>query len=345
MLVSPGDGPFPAGRGALDRDDRRHWARRSCDGRRRREVRAIAERLRPDVIMERYYNFGGEGIVNAARWTRSPFSRSMRRSSIYPGSSKALLDRALLVRPMQRWRERSVPLVGRDRHTEREHPSARHAARRRSSKLEWGADTVRFHPGATGPLPFTRPADVVAVFAGAFRSWHGAINLARADATASCTRTDECRRGVHRRWTRTAGRSQAEAAGLHRHRLHRSRAARPHAGLPGGRRYRRRAVRPRRAQTADARLLLVAAEDLRIHGGRPPGRGTRCRTDSAARSRAVSKDCSTSRAHRWTDSPRPSSGSPTAHCGSGSERRLASAPFANTAGAPTARHSTGRCAR
>ena len=47
-------------------------------------------------------------------------------------------------------------------------------------ELEWGADTNRFHPGATGPLPFTRPRGVVAVFAGAFRSWHGAIHLARA---------------------------------------------------------------------------------------------------------------------------------------------------------------------
>ena len=46
--------------------------------------------------------------------------------------------------------------------------------------LEWGADTERFHPGAAGPPPFVRPrVATVAVFAGAFRSWHGAINLVR----------------------------------------------------------------------------------------------------------------------------------------------------------------------
>jgi glycosyltransferase involved in cell wall biosynthesis len=47
-------------------------------------------------------------------------------------------------------------------------------------EVEWGADTDRFHPGAAGPLSFVPPPGIVAVFAGAFRSWHGAIHLARA---------------------------------------------------------------------------------------------------------------------------------------------------------------------
>ena len=82
---------------------------------------------------------------------------------------------------MQRWRERlcaAADLIVT--------PSAailppRDAARQRSSKLEWGADT-----GALSPrrgrvrCPFTPPPGIVAVFAGAFRSWHGAIHLARA---------------------------------------------------------------------------------------------------------------------------------------------------------------------
>jgi glycosyltransferase involved in cell wall biosynthesis len=178
VLVSPGDGPFPAGAvnwiamappmGAAQL----RWARR-------REVRGIAERLRPDVIMERYYNFGGEGIVNAARVNALAVLEVNAPIVDYPGSSKALLDRALIARPMQRWRERlcrlSDVIVT---------PSANilpHGTpREKIVEVEWGADTVRFHPGAAGPLPFTRPAGVVAVFAGAFRSWHGAINLARA---------------------------------------------------------------------------------------------------------------------------------------------------------------------
>ena len=178
VLVTPGDGPFP--QGAV------HWIAMTpplgaaqLRWARRREVRAIAERLRPDVIMERYYNFGGEGIVNAARVKALAVLEVNAPIVDYPGSSKALLDRALIARPMQRWRERlcrlSDVIVT---------PSAnilpRGTPREKIVELEWGADTERFHPGATGPIPFIRPSGVIAVFAGAFRSWHGAINLARA---------------------------------------------------------------------------------------------------------------------------------------------------------------------
>jgi glycosyltransferase involved in cell wall biosynthesis len=50
--------------------------------------------------------------------------------------------------------------------------------RARVLELEWGADTDRFAPGAAGTVPFTKDPDtIVAVFAGAFRAWHGAIQL------------------------------------------------------------------------------------------------------------------------------------------------------------------------
>jgi glycosyltransferase involved in cell wall biosynthesis len=45
-------------------------------------------------------------------------------------------------------------------------------------RLEWGADTERFRPDVPGRPPFVRlDVSTVAVFAGAFRSWHGAIHL------------------------------------------------------------------------------------------------------------------------------------------------------------------------
>src|SRR5512147_2337894 len=60
-LVTPGAGPFPSGSvrwiplqppfGAKEL----RWMRTAA-------VRRIARRLRPDVVIERYYNFGGEGI-------------------------------------------------------------------------------------------------------------------------------------------------------------------------------------------------------------------------------------------------------------------------------------------
>lgn len=148
------------------------WTRRAAVGR-------IAERLRPDVIMERYHNFGGEAILHAARLCAKAVLEVNAPVIDYPGSVKALLDRALLVRPLERWRERlvfasdlivtpSAAIL----------PPGTPAAK--VLQIEWGADTDRFRPGASGPLPFVPPAGIVAVFAGAFRSWHGAIHLARA---------------------------------------------------------------------------------------------------------------------------------------------------------------------
>lgn len=178
VLVGRGDAPFPAGpvswiamRPPLGASQLR-WARRGA-------VKRIAERLRPDVIMERYYNFGGEAILHARALNARAVLEVNAPVVDHPGSSKAVIDRALLVRPMQRWRERlcaAADLIVT--------PSAAILPPgTRASKVlevEWGADTAIFHPGATGALPFTPPPGVVAVFAGAFRSWHGAIHLARA---------------------------------------------------------------------------------------------------------------------------------------------------------------------
>jgi glycosyltransferase involved in cell wall biosynthesis len=97
----------------------------------------------------------------------------------HEGSAKRRLDRALLVEPMRRWRERIC-----DRADLIVTPSAailpRDTPARKIVRLEWGADTDRFRPDAPGAPPFERPATTVAIFAGAFRSWHGAVNLARA---------------------------------------------------------------------------------------------------------------------------------------------------------------------
>jgi glycosyltransferase involved in cell wall biosynthesis len=178
VLASPGHGPFP--------DDGAHWCAmapplgaRQLRWMRARGVRRLARRLRPDVVIERYYNFGGEGIA-AARATGALAVLEVNAPAIdHPGSRKALLDRALLVQPMRRWRERlcrAADLIVT--------PSAdilpAGTPRSRIVQTEWGADTERFRPGATGPLRFARPAGMLAVFAGAFRSWHGAVQLVHA---------------------------------------------------------------------------------------------------------------------------------------------------------------------
>ena len=142
-------------------------------------VRTIAHRIQPDVIIERYYNFGGEGI-GAAAMTGALAVLEVNAPVIdYEGSTKRLLDRALIVEPMRRWRERIcaqsdlivTPSAG-------ILPGATPPGK--ILELEWGADTDRFRPVVTGAVPFDRPADTVAVFAGAFRNWHGAIHIVTA---------------------------------------------------------------------------------------------------------------------------------------------------------------------
>ena len=179
-LTGAGDGPFPAGSvqwHAIGTPGGRPQLRLL----RARAVERIARRISPDVVIERYHNFGGEGVL-AARRTGARTVLEVNAPIVeVPGSSKSRLDRATLVRPLERWRDWQV------RHADLVvTPSARivpaWVPRDRILELEWGADTDRFHPGAPGRAAWTRePSTTVAIFAGAFRAWHGAIQLV--DAT------------------------------------------------------------------------------------------------------------------------------------------------------------------
>jgi glycosyltransferase involved in cell wall biosynthesis len=178
VLVTPGQGAFvPGGVNWINMSPplgSRHlrWMRSA-------DVTEIARRIQPDAIIERYHNFGGEGIA-AARDTGTLSVLEVNAPVIdYPGSPKAALDRALLIQPMRRWRERlcaDADLIV----TPAANILPRDTPRSKIVEVEWGADTDRFHPRASGPLRFQRPAGTLALFAGAFRSWHGAVHLVRA---------------------------------------------------------------------------------------------------------------------------------------------------------------------
>jgi glycosyltransferase involved in cell wall biosynthesis len=142
-------------------------------------VTRIAREVKADAVIERYYNFGGEGI-RAGRAVGAVTMLEVNAPVIdYAGSPKQRLDRALIVEPMRRWRERiceesdlivtpSADIL----------PPATPPGK--VLVLEWGADTDRFAPRPPSTLPFRQPPGVVALFAGAFRSWHGAVHLVRA---------------------------------------------------------------------------------------------------------------------------------------------------------------------
>jgi glycosyltransferase involved in cell wall biosynthesis len=98
----------------------------------------------------------------------------------FPGSAKSRFDRALMVEPMRRWRDRLCRLT-----TLFVTPSADILPpwinRDAVLEVEWGADVNHFRPDAPGDPPFAPDPDrILCVFAGAFRSWHGAIHLVEA---------------------------------------------------------------------------------------------------------------------------------------------------------------------
>lgn len=179
VLAAPGTGPFPATHGVRWIPMSPPFGVRALRWTRRGAVARIARDLSPDVVIERYYNFGGEGISGGRAVGAATVLEVNAPVVDFPGSRKALIDRALVVEPMRRWRDSlcaAADLIVT--------PSAAILpATVPSSKvveIEWGADTARFRPGATGGVPFTRRVNTLAVFAGAFRRWHGAIHLVRA---------------------------------------------------------------------------------------------------------------------------------------------------------------------
>jgi len=157
----------PAGRAQL------RWMRAAA-------VTDLARRIRADVVMERYYNFGGEGVIAAHR-LGVPAALEVNAPIIdYPGSIKSMVDRALIVQPMRRWRDRLCRMTALFiTPTAEILPSW--VDRARVLEVEWGADVSEFRPGAPGTPAFTRePGRIYCVFAGAFRSWHGVAHLASA---------------------------------------------------------------------------------------------------------------------------------------------------------------------
>jgi glycosyltransferase involved in cell wall biosynthesis len=172
--------PPPLGRPAL------RWMRAGA-------VAHLAKQVGAALVMERYYNFGGEGILAAKRLGLPAVLEVNAPVIDYAGSAKARLDRLLLAEPMRRWRDRICRMT--DLFVT---PTAgilpSWIDRRRVLEVEWGADTVAFHPGATGRAPFTRdPQRIWCVFAGAFRAWHGAVRLA--EALARLQTADDARFG------------------------------------------------------------------------------------------------------------------------------------------------------
>ena len=146
-------------------------------------IARLAREIEPDAVIERYHNFGGEAIRVAAGVGAIAMLEVNAPVIDHRGSTKARLDRVLLVQPFRRWRERLCRLADVIVTPDAAILPAT-VPRECIATLEWGADTDRFRPGIATDDASVRPkAATVAIFAGAFRSWHGAIHLVEAIKT------------------------------------------------------------------------------------------------------------------------------------------------------------------
>jgi glycosyltransferase involved in cell wall biosynthesis len=139
---------------------------------------SLAREIRADAVIERYYNFGGEGVLAASRLDIPAVLEVNAPVVDYPGSAKARIDRGLLVEPMRRWRDRICRRVDLFVTTTADILPA-WVDRARVLEIEWGADVDHFRPAKT-PRVVPHGGRIQCVFAGAFRSWHGVVHLAAA---------------------------------------------------------------------------------------------------------------------------------------------------------------------
>ena len=186
-------------------------------------------------IIERYHNFGGEAIRPRAAARRAGGARGQCAGRRLSGIGEGAIDRALLVEPMRRWRDRHV----RARRSSSSRPSAAilpagHAAaedpRARMGRRHRPLPSRRRRPG-----PFDAAgAMTVAVFAGAFRAWHGADPPGRRRSRHLRARGRHGhRRGADRRRPGAAAGPRGGRSGLDARSVHRRAAARSDAGGAG----------------------------------------------------------------------------------------------------------------
>ncbi|HYP39523.1 MAG TPA: glycosyltransferase family 4 protein [Chloroflexia bacterium] len=144
--------------------------------------------FKPDVVMERFYNFAGAGVLLAHRRGIPSLLEVNAPMIDPPGSLKSKVDR-LLLGSMRRWAVRqakwSAAIV-----TPLATTVPPEVGRRKIVELPWGANVERFDPTINSEragrleelaagLGLERGVPVVA-FLGSFRAWHGVGHFAEA---------------------------------------------------------------------------------------------------------------------------------------------------------------------
>jgi alpha-maltose-1-phosphate synthase len=139
-------------------------------------IARLVRSLRPDALMERYYNFAGAGLLAARRYGVPGLLEVNALMIDPPAIVKRRLDDRI-GRPFQRWAIRQCEMAARivtPLHTTV--PAA--IERSKIVELPWGANVDRFSRQSVRReslrtdlgIPPDRP---IAVFLGSFRAWHG----------------------------------------------------------------------------------------------------------------------------------------------------------------------------
>ncbi len=142
----------------------------------RKQVRRIAERVGPEIVIERFHAFGGTGLLAARALGVPAVAEVHTPARPYPGSWRDRLDALSLIRPIARWRRAQMEMA-----------SAFYGQAALVMPEEYregyvdvvnGADTERFQPGP----PTSNDGPLRCVYLSSFRAWHGAEDLVRAVA-------------------------------------------------------------------------------------------------------------------------------------------------------------------
>ncbi len=154
-------------------------------------VRRLAHQMRPDIIMERYYNLAGAGILTATR-KHIPSILEINAPIVDPPASrKSKLDRRF-GHPLQRWAARQCRLASRIvTPLASTVPPQLLPQRDKICELPWGANVAQFDRqrviseqgaelAALRQRLGLREGQPVAVFSGSFRHWHGVDQFAAA---------------------------------------------------------------------------------------------------------------------------------------------------------------------
>jgi glycosyltransferase involved in cell wall biosynthesis len=145
----------------------------------RHGIERLLQHARFDAVLERYYNFAGEGVRAAYNLGIPSLLEVNSPLRDHDGSWKARIDRILLVRPLKRLRDdiarKASALV-----TPLREIVPDDVPEEKVNLVSWGANVDRFRPDVE-PRNLGFPSDAqVVVFSGSFRPWHGADVLVRA---------------------------------------------------------------------------------------------------------------------------------------------------------------------